>query len=197
MQVDRPIAITIILFIILLAAFFLVVPEYKTFGTLRTELGEKKAEYNAQFEYYATVSKLYHNLLGRRDDIAKIDDAIPENQDLGKTVYFFQKAAKENGLMVKSLVLSKSSPINPTKTPAKNTMKETVFSIDLIGDYVSLGKFMAALEKSARIFDITSISFGSSDMSSVLSLQSATATQSQFQVQQIYNFSLQIKTQSY
>ena len=48
MQIDRPIAIALILFIILLLVFFLVVPEYNTFKSLQTQLGEKKAEYNAE-----------------------------------------------------------------------------------------------------------------------------------------------------
>ena len=58
MQVDRPIAAAIILFIILLLVFFLVTPEYKTFKKLQSELGEKKAEFNAEFDYYAEITAI-------------------------------------------------------------------------------------------------------------------------------------------
>ena len=62
MTFDRPIAIAITLFIILLLVFFLVVPEYKTFAKLQTELGEKKAEFNAEFDYYAAITKTFDDL---------------------------------------------------------------------------------------------------------------------------------------
>ena len=177
MQIDRPIAIALILFIILLVAFVLVMPEYKTFVKLQTELGTKKAEFNAEFDYYAAISKSYFDLQGRKDDVKKIDDALPENPDLGKIVYFLQEAGKESGLMVKDLFLSKSST-SASGTKKNTIVKDLTFSMDLVGDYPSLGNFMASLEKSSRIFEITNISFSPGP-------------------QPPYTFSLQIKTHSY
>ena len=91
MQIDRPIATALILFIILLLVFFLVVPEYKTFGKLQEELGEKKAEFNAQFDYYNAIANTYQQLQGRKDDIKKIDDALPQDPALGRVIYFLQQ----------------------------------------------------------------------------------------------------------
>ena len=56
MQIDRPITIGLILFVILLLIFFLVSPEYKTFVKLQTELGEKKAEFNAEYAYFSAIA---------------------------------------------------------------------------------------------------------------------------------------------
>lgn len=181
MTIDRPITIALILFIILLLVFFLVVPEYKIFGKLQTELGEKKAEFNAEFDYYAAITKTYFDLQSRQDVLKKIDDALPQDPTLGKTIYFLQETAKENGLIVKDLFLSKSSPGSPSglsKSNVSGGVKDIVFSMDLLGGYPSLGGFMASLEKSSRIFEITSISFGSVSGPP-------------------YSFSLQIKTYSY
>ena len=190
MQIDRPIAISLILFIILLLIFLLVMPEYKTFGALQTELGEKKAEFNAEYDYYEAITKTYDDLQSHQGDIKKIDDALPKNSDLGKIIYFVQKTAKENGMLVRDLFLSKSSSGN-AEAGVSNNVKDIVFSIDLLGDYPSLGKFIVSLEKSSRIFEITNISFGSSSVSLPGS------SQSQPQSQQTYSFSLQIKTHSY
>lgn len=190
MQIDRPIAIAITLFIILLLIFFLVVPEYKTFGKLRVDFGIKKAQFNAEFDYYATIADTYFNLQSRQDDLKKIDDALPKDSSLGKLVYFLQQTAKQNGMMFKDLVLSKSSS-GGADTKVINTVKDVVFSVDLLGSYESLGKFIVALEKSSRIFEITSIAF-SSGAGAV-----PKATESQFQIQQTYSFSLQIKTHTY
>lgn len=173
MQIDRPIAIALTLFIILLLMFFLVVPEYRTFIKLQSDLGRKIAEYHAEFDYYAAIAKTYYDLQSHQSDIKKIDDALPEEPALSNLIYFLQKTAKGNGLFTKDLFLSKSS-INKTAS-SDNDVKNLIFSMDLLGNYKSLENFIIALEKSSRIFEITNISFSSGTNS----------------------FSLQIKTHSY
>ena len=94
MTIDRPIAIALTLFIILVLVFFLVVPEYNTFTTLQTQLGEKIAEFNAQHDYYAAIAKTYDDLQKHQDDIKKIDTALPalpQDPTLGKLIYFLKK----------------------------------------------------------------------------------------------------------
>jgi len=180
MIIDRPITIALTLFIILLLVFFLVVPEYNTFGRLQTDLGEKTAEFNAEFDYYAAIAKTYSELQGHQDDIKKIDDALPtasQNPTLGNTIYFIQESAKENGLMIKDLFLSQSSSGNAGSN-VSSSVKDLIFSINLLGSYSSLENFISSLEKSSRIFEIINVSFGSMPGSQ-------------------YNFSLQIKSHSY
>jgi Tfp pilus assembly protein PilO len=177
MQIDRPIAIALTLFIILLLMFFLVIPEYKTFKQLQIDLGEKKAEYAAEFDYYSAITKTYFDLQSRKEDIKKVDDALPQNSNLGDVIYFLQKTAKEDGLIVKSLFLSKSSSAG-SNSDVSNNVKDITFSINLLGDYASLGNFIVSLEKSSRIFEITSITFDSTSGPP-------------------YSFNLQIKTHSY
>jgi len=179
MQIDRPIAIALILFVILLLLFFLVVPEYKTFVSLQSDLGQKKAEFNAEFDYYAAISRIYFDLQSRQDDIKKIDDALPQNPDLGEIVYFFQLTAKQNGLVAKNLFLSKT-PSVPTGSEAQSSgkVKDITFSISLSGDYPSLEGFISSLERSSRIFEVSNVSF-----------ESETGAP--------YTFNLQVKTHSY
>jgi len=174
MYIDRTILTALILFIALVLVFFLVSPEFRIFKDLQTELGIKTAEYNAQFEYYAAISRTYNDLQAVGEDLKKIDDALPTDPAYGKAIYFLQKTAKENGLLVKNLFLAKSSPtaVNPNLS---GNVKDIVFSADLSGNYEALESFIVALEKSARIFEITNISFSSTSD----------------------NFNLQIKTHSY
>lgn len=190
MQIDRPIAIALIFFIILLLVFFLVSPEYKAFKKLQVELGEKKAEFNAKFDYYNTITKAFFELQSRKDDLKKVDDALPQDPDMGKIIYYLGSTAAGSGMIIENLFLSKTATAN-AQTITANNVKEIVFSMDLLGDYQSLGRFMAALEKSARIFEITSISFGSSAQPEM------GPDETQFETQQINSFSLQIKTFSY
>ncbi|MCX6721394.1 MAG: type 4a pilus biogenesis protein PilO [Candidatus Staskawiczbacteria bacterium] len=192
MRIDRPIAIAVILFIILVLVFFFVKPEYKNFRDLQITLAEKKAEYNAQVEYYNAITKTYSDLQAHKDQIKKIDDALPQEPSLGKLVYYLQKTSAENGLIVKSLFLAKAASNLPNDQKNKSEMKDITFSMSVLGDYVSLEKFLVSLEKSSRIFETSSISFGSGSTQ-----QPVIPGQPQFQTQQIYDFSLQIKTHSY
>ncbi len=175
MQIDRPIAIALTLFIILLLMFFFVVPEYSTFQKLQTSVAEKTAQYRAQYDYYAAIDKTYFDLQSHKSDIEKIDDALPQDPALGQLVYFLQEEAVSNGLVVKDLFLSKSSSANPGTS---TKVKEITFSMDISGDYASLEGFISSMEESSRIFEVTNISFGSAGSGP-------------------NSFSLQIKTYSY
>ena len=184
MHIDRPIAIALTIFVIILLMFFLVIPEYRTFTDLRVELGQKRAEYAAEFDYYNAINEVYINLQNRPDDVKKVDDALPENSDIGEIVYYLQKTIKDNGLVSKNLFLSKTtaSTSGPVSTSAKKSektgVKDIIFSINLLGNYSSLENFIISLERSARIFEVTSISFDSSAVPP-------------------YSFNLQVKTHSY
>ncbi|MFA6190373.1 MAG: type 4a pilus biogenesis protein PilO [Candidatus Staskawiczbacteria bacterium] len=176
MTIDRTIAIGLIVIIILSLVFFLVVPEYNKFKQLQAELSEKRGEYAYQHDYYANIDKVYADLQSRKDDIAKIDTALTSDPNLGQTVYSLQEMANNSGLIIKNLFLSKSS--GGSNDSSNKTVKEIIFSISLLGNYPSLGGFLISLENSSRIFEITSISFGSNS-------------------EPPYDFNLQIKTYSY
>lgn len=198
MQIDRPIAIAIILFVVLLLSFFLVVPEYRAFKELQLELGKKKAEYNAKYEYYSEVRKTYNSIQERKEDIAKIDQALPATANFGSLIYYFQNRATESGLIFKNLFLAKSTKASSASSAAgasKSKINEVVFSLNLLGSYSSLENFIASLEQSSRIFEIISISFGSQAPSFGAGVGSQSETQ--FQGQQTHNFSLEVLTHLY
>ncbi|MEK7562700.1 MAG: hypothetical protein AAB509_03410 [Patescibacteria group bacterium] len=197
-EFDRPIAIAVTLFVILLMIFFLVAPKYQEFKALRQQIGEKQAAYDAKFAYYSEIAKVYDQIMAKKDIVDKIDNAIPYNVSYGPLVYFFQKKGLENGLIVRGLSLSKSSAINP-----ESDIKEIVFSLDILGGYSALKSFMASLEKSARLFEIDDISFGSSVLaqtaiiSSIASKTSLKTATVQPQILDTYPFKLEVKTYSY
>ncbi len=185
MRIDKTIISAIILFTILLLIYFLVYPEYQKFRKLQIDLGIKKAEYTAEFEYYAQISKIYHELKTHEEDLKIVDSALPSDPNLGKLIYFFQNQTEKNGLILKSIFLTKSSA-----SSTKNTKKELSFSLSFMGTYSSLENFISSLEKSARIVEITNISFGSGGK-----LESS--GQTQFQSVDNFSFSMQVKTNIY
>jgi len=175
MQIDRFIAIAATFFVILLLLFFLVLPKYHEFKNLQLKLGEKLAEFNAEYEYFSEITKIHYDIESKKDSVEKIDDALPADSNFGRLVYFFQKKSMENGLIITSLFLNKAPLIG-----VGSDVKEIAFSLNLLGSYSSLQDFIVSLEKSSRLFDVTSISFsyGGADNS-------------------LYSFNLEVKTYSY
>jgi Tfp pilus assembly protein PilO len=181
MRIDKPIIIAFILFITVLLAYFLVFPEYQKFKDLQVQLGIKKAEYNAEFDYYSAIAQTYDDLKSYEEDVKKVDNALPSDPSLGKLIYYLQEESVKNGLMLQDLFLAKSSG-------SKDSVKNLTFSLNLFGNYTSLEGFLASLEKSAKLFEVTNITFGSGDTSE---------ENPQFQTQNIFSFSLQINTHIY
>jgi len=183
MHIDKPIIIAFILFITVLLAYFLVFPAYQKFKELQTDLGIKQAEYDAQFEYYSAITQTYYDLKGYEEDIKKVDSALPSDPSFGRLVYYFQEQSTKNGLMLKSLFLAKASSSN-----SKNSEKDLAFSLTLLGNYSALENFLASLEKSAKLFEVTTISFGAGDISN---------EEMKFSTQNIFTYNLQINTHTY
>jgi Tfp pilus assembly protein PilO len=183
MRIDKPILIALILFITVLLAYFLVFPAYQKFKELQTELGIKQAEYNAEFDYYSSITRTYYDLKSYEEDVKIVDDALPSDPSFGRLIYYFQEQSSESGLILRDLFLSKSSG-----SSSKSAVKSLTFSLTLIGNYSSLENFLASLEKSAKLFEVTSISFGSGNASS---------QGTQFRTQNIFTFSLQVNTYIY
>lgn len=184
MEFDRPIAIAIILFITILFAFFLVVPEYNKLQDVRVQVAQKTAEYSAQYEYFNDISRTYYDLQDKKDQLQKIDDALPPKPDFGQLIYFFQAKSKDNGLALKNFSLSQSG--------SEAGVKGITFSLSLIGNYPSLKNFISYLERSARLFEINSVSFGSSGQQLLTKKQT-----NQFQNFEIFTYNLEVKVNSY
>ncbi len=184
MRFNSPIVTALILIAAVPVGFFLVTPKYNEFRDLRETEGEKKGEFNAKYDYYSQVTKLHEELESRLDDIKKVDDALPANSDFGRLIYYFQQKAAQSGLIAKNIFLSKVGP-----SDSQNRVKDIVFSLDLLGNYFSLENFVSSLEKSSKLFEVSSIVFTSQSSSGASSQSPASG--------QLYSFSLEIKTHSY
>ncbi|MDD3608018.1 MAG: type 4a pilus biogenesis protein PilO [Candidatus Moranbacteria bacterium] len=183
MHIDKPIIIILTIFIILLLIFFLVAPEYRKFKDLQSDLGIKKAEYNAEYEYYSQITQNYYNIQSNSEKIEKIDIALPSDPALANLFYYVQDQSLKNGLILKSMFLTKAPSVSE-----EENIKDIGFSLSLLGNYKALESFLSSLEKSSRMFEINGISFGSG---------SASSQENQFQSQDVFQFSMQITTHAY
>lgn len=184
MKINKPIIMAVTLFGILLLIYFLVYPEYQKFKTLQSELGIKKAEYVAKFEYYAETTRVYNELKKNKENLEKVDSALPSDPNLGKLFYFFNNQTLKNGLVLKSIFLTRSS------SSSKNTVKEINFSMSVFGSYSALESFISSLEKSVRMVEVINIAFSSGG-------QDSGTDNTQFQSGDNFSFNVQVKTYTY
>ncbi len=156
MEIDRPIAIAVTLFIVLVLGFYLVAPEYQEFRDSQLELSKKEAEFEGREAYFLEVANTFRKLKIYEDELEKIDSALPASPSLASLIYFLQKKSAETGLILQAANLRKISSIAKT-----SDIKETRFYLEFFGSYFAFKNFLSSLEKSARLIEVESVSFAS------------------------------------
>ncbi|MBU3934440.1 type 4a pilus biogenesis protein PilO [Patescibacteria group bacterium] len=154
MELDKPIAIAVILFIILILGFYLALPKYQMFQELLVKLGEKEAEYKGKAAYFVEITKAYKELMQYQDSLKKIETALPEKLIMAPLINFIYQKGVENGLIIQRISILKSTPLNMN---AK--IKETNISLSLFGSYEAFKTFLTSVEKSARLIEGENVSF--------------------------------------
>ena len=179
MKLNKPILIIIIFIITLLVIFLFVVPKYKEVAGLQNSLAEKQAEYDSKSAYYAKIQEIIENIKSKKEGLSKIDSALPSDSYLSSLVYFFQKKGTEAGLTISTMVLSQASASVQNKN-----IKDIAFNIRASGTYAGFKDFLSSLDKSARLFEVSSVSFSGFGAAKP-------------EIQQTYEFNMEVHTHAY
>ena len=158
---------------IFLGVLFLL-PKYQNLKNLQLQVENKETEVRYRNEYFQNLRSLAGKLEEFKEDVAKIDAALPSDPSLPAFYNFLQKTTSENGLILKNIGVFSASPMasNPS-------IKIISIPFGASGSYASLKNFLGAIEKSARIVEANGISFSAP------------------QKEELFNFSLKIQTHSY
>ncbi|MBU4274224.1 type 4a pilus biogenesis protein PilO [Patescibacteria group bacterium] len=181
MELDKPIAIAVILFIILVLGFYLVIPKYRTFQDLLINLGKKEAELQGKAAYFVEVTKTYKELMQYQENLKKIETALPDNLAMAPLINFIYQKGAENGVIIKNISILKNASVG-----ANTKIKETNVSLNLFGSYNAFKSFLTSIEKSARLMEGGNISFSVTPPSLTSPL-----------IQETYPIKLDIKAYSY
>ncbi len=184
MNFNKTFTIVIIFVVTLLVAILFAVPKYQESSSLENKLAQNQAKYDADANYYAKIASLAKDIEDKKDLLEKINIALPANSSLAPLVYFFQKKGAESGLVVKSVVMAKNSSSGDNKE-----IKDIIFTLNVLGNYQGLKKFLTSLDSSARLFEVNAISF-----KAPISSQDVSKSKNQ---QQSYDFQLEVETHSY
>lgn len=183
MTIKKIISIIFISIIILLigAGYFLVWPKFQDFRAKRKEIEVKKEEITLKEEYLLNLSNVSEELLMYKDEISKIDSALPSNPSVAALFSYFQKTSSENGLIFEEIDVSQLFGSQQTKS-TEGKIRNMPFSIMLTGSYSSLKHLVLAVYSNARLIEIKSMGF------SVFSEE---------EVKNLFDFNLEVETQSY
>lgn len=180
---NKPIAIVILVIANIMVGYLFVVPKYEESAALSEEVSQKQAEYKAQSDYQLKLSSSLKDIESKQDALSRMQVALPKESSLGSLIYFFQEKARENEITIRSL--SKGGSQGAGRVAAVNVSSReimtTSFTASLAGAYEGLKNFLRALENSARIFEVGTISL----------VPSGAAQNGN------YNFTLEFKTYSY
>lgn len=113
---------------------------------------QKELEYKKT--YFDNLAKLSLELKKYSNQITKVDSMLPENASLPEDINFLNKAAIANGVSLDDFKIGKASSLKQNSKIEENSVSATV-----TGTYQGLKNFLLALQSSARIFELQSISF--------------------------------------
>lgn len=157
------------LLISFLILFFFIYPKFQNLKFLEKEIYQKSFEVQNFHEYSKKLKEISNQLNERKEDLSKIDSALPSELSLPELFHFLRNSAFQSGLSFSRIVsvYSGSNKENPptgemssfTKENKSNTLKETKIHFILTGNYQAFKNFLSTIEKSARLIEVEQISF--------------------------------------
>jgi Tfp pilus assembly protein PilO len=154
MEIDKPITTAILLFLSLVAIFYLVMPKYDIYQGLLNQISIQEAIYNGQDQYYSDIKKNYDQLMQYKDNLAKIDDAIPSKSAFSKLLNLLYKDSADSGIVIQNI-----SAANSQQAGNGKTIKQITLSLNLFGSYAAYKNFLVSLEGSARLIESQDFNF--------------------------------------
>ena len=153
-----PIISVILLIVLLAGGYFFWWPKYQEFERQSAALERETKALEQKDNYYLKLEKISNKLTAYKDEINKVDSALPIEASLPILFDFIKKTSMENGLVLNSISPSSDSKSslkynNPnasaeTKAEVATGVKKIPLSISLSGTYPALKNFLSAIYKS-------------------------------------------------
>lgn len=176
----------IFLILLVLGTIFIWWPKYQDFTALQLKVETKKRELQSKEEYFSNLFQLSKKLKEEYgSEIAKIDLALPTDFSVFELLALLRMESSRNGLILGKFDIGSIPSLEGSRERLE--MREIPINISLLGSYSAFKNFLSSLQKSARFFNIQSISF-----SPVKEEEKKEEGE-----RETFNFNLTIKTYSY
>lgn len=133
---------------------FVLLPQYRNMKLLKAEVAEMQTELSFKEEYFADLRDLAGKLEQHSRELAKIDFALPDTPRLASFFEFLQKACSENGMILKGI-----TSFTTSQSAQDIRIEESRIGFEVSGTFDSLMGFFEAFEKSARLVEVSHVSF--------------------------------------
>jgi Tfp pilus assembly protein PilO len=155
MSISKPIFIIITCFV--LALVFgggLVWPKYQQLKNVNSDISVRTGEFDSNEEYFSSLAQISKELDKYKEEISKIDSALPEDPSVPSFLNFLQETCSQTGMLLDS--------IGPASiSSSEGNVKEISLTLQVQGSYSSFKNFLSVLEKSSRLVETENISFSS------------------------------------
>jgi len=165
-----------LLILLVIGGYFLCWPKYQEFKGKKIEIETKDEEIRKKEEHLLNLEILSEKLSTYKEQLSKIDSALPKDPSVAALFNFFQKTSSENGLILTEVDMS---GLFSSESSGERIQKMS-FSISVSGSYSAFKNFLSAVYRNSRLIKVKSISFSSSE-----------------QRKDLFDFNLNLETQSY
>lgn len=153
-MISKPYLIAIILALTLASTLFLVQPNYQKLQEVDFKVNQAQVRLENKEKYLAQLEDFSERLANYKQQLAKIDSALPSSPDLPSLFNFFQKITEGN-----DLVLTKVSLGSISSLKKGGPIKTIELDLSLFGSYSSFKDFLKIVEQSSRLIEVQGISF--------------------------------------
>lgn len=157
----------------------LLMPKFQELQDSNKMIEARKNEIEYRQEYFLKLTETSVKLKEYEMELSKIDTSLPDEPSIPSLFDFLQKTTSQSGMVLNDLGSFAVSP--SSQHPG---LKEINLRIDVSGPYSSFKTFLSVLEKTARLIDVSGISF-------------SVSAEDQEKSGNVIDFSLSLKTHSY
>jgi Tfp pilus assembly protein PilO len=143
-------------------AIFAIRPTLITMSELVKEIEDKRELSGQLSQKIASLSTAQSEFTVVESRLVVLDEAIPSSPQLINALKIIEKLASENNVVISTL----TTPEIPTETTNMSQTLERVnlpLTVSLTGDYLSIRRFVEALQASRRTFVVDTVTFTTSD----------------------------------
>lgn len=144
-------ASVIVIILVLVAVPFFLLPQYENLKEAKEKIETKKRQAEKERKYSETLKSAYYKIFEYKDELRKIDSAIPENDLLIPEFYnFLEKKSLYSGIIMDDISVGGVSEVDAS-------LQKTNFTISFYSTYPTLKRFLSNLHNSARLIEVESV----------------------------------------
>jgi len=153
MKLPTTLILGLCIVVVLVAAYFILMPKYNSLKDLGAQIKEKEQTLASRQEALEDLKELEESYNRAKVKVKDIPDILPKEEQVPELLVQLDALAKENNMGLASI------NITPGAEAEEALYKSLSISAGVAGSYSNLKKYLDSVEKNMRLIDITSIDF--------------------------------------